>query len=270
MKTIDLTKIKKHPSQNHTSKGNQPKWFINNEWYKADHMGYEALSEYIVSEFLKKSNVSDFVSYELIKINDGNSEKTGCVSKNFKKNNEMLIPLERLHRAYFGKGLADALSEFSEAEEKITYTVKFIEETTGLSDVGEYFSIMLEIDAFFLNEDRHTNNIAVIRNEDTKEFKLAPIFDNGLSLLSDLNDYPLDTDIYESISKVKAKPFDTDFNIQLDTAEGLYGSHLKLDIKRSDIYKIFGNLKSWYPDEIIDRAQRIVFEQFRKYSGLFL
>ena len=49
MEFIDLTKFEKEPINNHTSKGNQPKWHIGDNWYKADHMGYEALSEYVVS-----------------------------------------------------------------------------------------------------------------------------------------------------------------------------------------------------------------------------
>ena len=45
------------------------------------------------------------------------------------------------------------------------YTVDFIEQTTGLTGVGAYLTMLLELDSFFLNEDRHTNNLAVIRNE---------------------------------------------------------------------------------------------------------
>lgn len=50
---------------------------------------------------------------------------------------------------------------------------------------------MLEIDAFFLNEDRHTNNIAVQYNAADDTYALCPLFDNGLSLLADTNmDFP--------------------------------------------------------------------------------
>ena len=66
MQVIDLTEIEKEKIENHTSKGNQPKWHIKNKWYKADHMGYEALAEYVVSELLKKSDIGDFVDYHLI------------------------------------------------------------------------------------------------------------------------------------------------------------------------------------------------------------
>lgn len=269
MQAIDLTNIKKEKIENHTSKGNQPKWHIGNKWYKADHMGYEALVEYIASQLLKKSNVADFVEYDLIKIKYDNKESFGCVSVDFKDDNEILIPLEKLHRQYFGFGLADAIAKKETVQDKISYTVNFVEDITGLNEVGKYFATMIAIDAFFLNEDRHTNNIAVLRNEKTKKYRLAPIFDNGLSLLSDTNDYPFDKDVYDNISTVKAKPFDINFDEQLNAAEELYGTHLKFHFTRSDIYKIMDELKLIYDEEIIHRVEKIVLEQMRRYQYLF-
>ncbi len=38
--------------------------------------------------------------------------------------------------------------------------------------------LTLERDAFSLNEDRHTNNIAVITDEDMSTFRFCAIFDN--------------------------------------------------------------------------------------------
>ncbi len=38
-----------------SSKGNQNKWCENGKWYKVDGLGYEALSEVVVSHLLKKS-----------------------------------------------------------------------------------------------------------------------------------------------------------------------------------------------------------------------
>lgn len=90
---------------------------------------------------------------------------------------------------------------------------------------------------FFLNEDRHTNNLAVIRNEKTGKFRLCPIFDHGLALLSDLNDYPMDQNIYDSIRRVHAKPFDVDLDAQVEAAEELYGTQLRFSFVRRDISK---------------------------------
>ena len=269
MDIINLDAVEQEPIQGHTSKGDQPKWQLDGKWYKADHMGYEALAEVLVSQLLKQSNVPDFVEYEPVLIQYQGKETPGCVSKNFRRKDEMLVPFERLHRAYKGRGLAAALGGINEPRERIRYTVDFIEQTTGLTGMGEYLTLLLELDSFFLNEDRHTNNLAVIRNEKTKEFRLCPIFDNGLALLSDLNDYPLDKDVYDCIRRVRAKPFDMDFDVQVEATEELYGSQLKFSFARHDIPKMLDAVRELYSSTVIARVEQTVYEQMRKYPVYF-
>jgi hypothetical protein len=60
-------------------------------------------------------------------------------------------------------------------------------------EVSRQIAQMLAFDAFILNEDRHTNNILFLFDPISENWSLAPIFDNGLSLLSDVKDYPLGT-----------------------------------------------------------------------------
>ena len=165
MKNVDLNDAVREPISGHTSKGDQPKWQVGQKWYKADHMGYEALAEVVVSKLLEKSNVPDLVSYQPVLIGYQNQELQGCVSTNFRRKNESLIPLERLHRTYHGRGLAQTIGGMTEVADRIRYTVEFVGRVTGLTVVGPYLTTMLELDCFFLNEDRHTNNLAVIRNE---------------------------------------------------------------------------------------------------------
>ena len=161
------------------------------------------------------------------------------------------------------------IGKMASTQERICYTVNFVERETGLTGVGEYLTLLLELDAFFLNEDRHTNNIAVIRDEETMRFKLCPIFDNGLALLSDLNDYPAEKDMYDCIQHVHAKPFSTDFDEQAEAAESLYGAQLKLYFNHKDVVQALQPLAELYPTEILNRAERVVFEQMRKYQAYF-
>ena len=270
MNKINLDAIAQEPIQGHTSKGDQPKWQLNGEWYKADHMGYEALAEVLVSELLGRSNVTSFVAYKPVWIEHGGKTFPGCVSKNFRAKDEMLVPFERLHRAYQGgHGLSETIAAMPDAAARIRYTVDFIEQTTGLTGVGPYLTTLLEIDAFFLNEDRHTNNLAVIRDERSGKFRLCPVFDNGLALLSDLNDYSLDADIYSCIDRVRAKPFSLDFDEQVEAANELYGSFLKFTFTKQDVRSILESAETFYPETILRRVQSIVFEQMRKYSIFF-
>jgi len=269
MERIDLNTTALEPIQGHTSKGDQPKWQRDGKWYKADHMGYEALAEVVVSQLLKKSNVAEFVEYKPVLIDYDGKELAGCVSDSFRGKDEMLVPFERLHRAYQGIGLANALAKYYEPIDKIRYTVDFVEQVTGLKNVGAYLTMMLEIDAIFLNEDRHTNNLAVIRNEKTKQYRLCPVFDNGLALLSDLNDYSIDEDIYTCIGKVQAKPFDRSFDAQMEAAEELYGTQLRLQFDRRDVQDVLVTVPELYDGPIIDRVERVLGEQMRKYKGYF-
>ena len=269
MVRINLDAIEQEPILGHTSKGDQPKWQLDGKWYKADHMGYEALAEVVVSQLLKQFNVPDFVEYRPVLIQYQGKEIPGCVSKNFRRKDEMLVSFERLHRTYKGRGLAAALGGINKPQGRIRYTIDFIEQTTGLTGVGKYLTLLLELDSFFLNEDRHTNNLAVIRNEKTKEFRLCPIFDNGLALLSDLNDYPLDKDVYDCIRCVRAKPFDLDFNVQVEAAEELYGMQLNLSFSRKEVSKELKFVTELYGEKIYCRVEQVLFEQMRKYQVYF-
>ena len=240
MQVIDFTSADRIMSEGHTSKGDQPKWKQSGNWYKADHMGYEALSEIIVSRLLTWSNADDFVVYQPVFIHYNDKVIPGCSSHDFMRKDEMLIPFERLHRA-----------------------------VTNLTGVGAYLTAILELDCLTLNEDRHTNNLAVLRNEETKEFRLCPIFDNGLSLLSDLNDYPLTDDLYTCIERVQAKPFDSDHVEQVTAAEQLYGRQLTFRISHEELRSELNLLSEAYSPDILQRAERVLLEQKRKHSWLF-
>lgn len=269
MKIINVDDQLKIENLNHSSKGDQPKWLIKNQYYKADHMGYESLSEYLVSELLKSSNITNFVEYTPVTIKYNGKELIGCESKNFLKKGEELFTFERLHRAYTGKELYKTVWQMNDVKDRIVYTIDFIEKVTDLKNVGEYLITIAEIDMLFLNEDRHFNNLSVIRNQ-KNEFRLSPIFDNGLSFLSDTRiDYPLGTDIYQAISKINAKPFSTDFDTQTDILEQLYGTQLTICTDKNQIRDLIDDLTELYPVDIINRVTTIVLEQMRRYGIYF-
>ena len=47
---------------------------------------------------------------------------------------------------------------------------------------------MLVFDFLILNRDRHGANIEILRNRNNKEYRMAPLFDHGLSLLFNCDD----------------------------------------------------------------------------------
>ena len=260
--------IRKNDRQ--SSKGNQLKWEDNGIWYKADYTGYEGLAEYISSHLLKKSTLAEkeYVLYDLEKIKYKENIYTGAKSASFLKEGWQLITLERLFKNFFGESLYISIYRIADHKERLRFLVNQVERLTGLKHFGIYLNKLFTIDAFFLNEDRHTHNIAVLMNE-KGEFAYCPIFDNGAGLLADTTmDYPLQGDVYELMRRPQAKTICTDFDEQLDISEELYGVNMKFEFTEKDVRKLLEGVTE-YSQEEKRRVERIICAQIRKYSYLF-
>lgn len=252
-----------------SSKGNQLKWFENDKWYKADYLGYESLSEYLVSRLLEKTNTPGVVRYTPAMLSFEGKSYLGCVSPNFLREGEELISLEKLFRKYRNISLSKKIAEMEDVEERIGYVVEEVQSITGLLDFGKYLCRLLEIDAFFLNEDRHMNNIA-LRYRAGNGFRECPVFDNGAALLSDVKIlYPLDKDIEECMKEIEAKPFSRDFDEQMDAAEELYGQQLRLHFTKKDVTDAVSEVSGYYTDDVLARVEEVIFQQMRKYQYLW-
>ena len=267
---IELFDTDKKNINRKSSKGNQLKWNRDNIWYKADYTGYEGLSEYVISHLLMSSslNKSEYVIYDQEQIKYKSSVFMGVSCKDFLKPGEQLITLERLFQSTFGTGLNNMIYHIQEHEERLKFITEKTQEITGIDDFGKYMAKLLTIDAFFLNEDRHTHNIAVIIGAEGK-YHTCPIFDQGAGLLADTAmDYPLNSDVYELMDSVNAKTFCQNFDEQLEIAEQLYGTGIHFYFTKNDVNNILKSTIGYEP-KIIDRVRDIIFEQMRKYGYLF-
>ena len=135
-------------------------------------------------------------------------------------------------------------------EERIEYVLRFIEQSCGL-DVSDYLRKIIMLDMLVLNEDRHLNNLAVIFKED--HFICAPIFDNGVSLLTANQSVNWNFSIEENVKRVIARPFS--------------GSHERM-------YEYFGKGFSldcqaafkWLDEEPESREKEVLEYQLRRYE----
>lgn len=253
-----------------SSKGNQLKWENNGTWYKADYTGYEGLAEYMISHLLEKSTLSEneFVRYDLEKIKYGTVIYNGVKSDNFLSEDWQIITLERLFKNFSGESLYRTLYRIPEHEERLKFLVQQVERMTGLQNFGAYMNKLLTIDAFFLNEDRHMHNIAVLMNG-KGDYAYCPIFDNGAGLLADTTmDYPLSGDVYVFMDKVQSKTISSEFDEQLDISESLYKMNLKFNFTKKDVSGLVASAET-YPEEVRKRVETILFAQMRKYKYLF-
>ena len=190
-----------------SSKGDQSKWLVKEKWIKQNTRGYEDIAEYVASLILKAStlNPSQYVLYEPCKIQfDHGQVRKGCYSLDFRGREQQEISLERLFEKHF-ESTGDILEDTKlSTAEKIVQIVEKVQLFTGLN-IMLPLTRMLAFDALILNEDRHTNNLLFLYNYKLDKWKLAPMFDHGLSLLSDVKDYPLGVDIEYFKTKSEGK-----------------------------------------------------------------
>lgn len=287
MKTIEVFGENIEIGSGHSSKGNQMKWEQDGWWYKADAFGYESLAETVISRLLKVSSLyaapEHLVEYEPVNIKYKGETYRGCRSRNFRAKKEELVPLERLYRSHTGFGLAKQLAHIYDVKERIRHTEELVRNVTGMEDFGIYLAKLLEIDAFFLNEDRHTNNIALLYDTVTKKYRLCPFFDMGLSLFSNTREeYPFEKTFQECREKICAKPFSRDFDEQLDVVNELYGCHLKFDFSAGRITDVLEELRPecslseredgtecGYTEQEFKRVEEVLRYQAGKYKYMF-
>ncbi|MDO5339560.1 MAG: hypothetical protein Q4E78_05545 [Eubacteriales bacterium] len=253
-----------------SSKGNQLKWENEGIWYKADYTGYEGLAEYVISHLLKLTNLNEdeYVLYEQEQIKYKRQIYNGVKSRTFIDEDWQIITLERLFKNVYNESLTNVLWHMSDVKERLEFLVNSVKNITGLNNFGEYICRLFTIDAFFLNEDRHMHNIAVLMNGKGR-YKYCPVFDNGAGLLSDTTmDYPMGQDTYQMISEVKSKSVSQDFDEQLDVAENLYGQNLHFLFTKKNVSDIVNNA-DMYPLEERKRVELIIYSQMNKYQYLF-
>ena len=260
-----------------SSKGNQEKWYdqVSDRWYKLDQFGYEALAETVISTVLEQSNIQTdtpftFVRYHMERLRVHGRERTGCSSKNFLQPGQALITINRLLSSYLGKPLREKLVRLPSDKKRIAYLAEATAELTGLELFPQYLTLLFEVDALFCNDDRHLNNIAVI--EQNGKFDYCPIFDNGAGLLSNTQLSQMDILPPALISALQARPFNTTFTRQMNTARSLYGTQLVMPkLTTSDIREVLGPVLNYYPQRdrgiMTDRVETCILIRQRKLQG---
>ena len=126
-----------------------------------------------------------------------------------------------------------AVNRLPNLQSRLAWLVEQVERLTGLDRFGTYLTLLFEVDMLFGNEDRHLNNIAVLRCGDG--FDYCPIFDFGAGLLSNTRDYPMEIEPDALVRQLKAQPMKTGFVRQVHAAQNLYGPQLRCDFAEKEI-----------------------------------
>lgn len=256
-----------------SSKGNQEKWLEDGYWYKLDQFGYEALAEAMTSKLLEFSNIEKetpftFVRYEMQIINLHGFERVACISKNFLKKNQSIITVNTLFKKHSDISIKKKLARLPSDKKRVEYLANTISEITGLKEFPRYLTLLFEIDSLILNDDRHLNNIAVIKTENGYDY--CPIFDNGAGLLSNMQILRTDIEPKGLMKSLTASPFSMTFNRELKTTRALLGSVLELPrFSRDNLKEMLSPLLEYYPKRdrgiITDRVIECILERQKQH-----
>lgn len=243
------------------SKGDQSKWGVGSKWIKADTQGYEGLAEEFSSLFLSCIDDIDYVPYFSCRILKNNGEElVGCYSESmFKNKEESFITFHKLYEQH-GIIYEDTL-KYKSTEDKIVSTIDFIKKNFNV-DITYYLLNILYIDKIILNEDRHPSNLGLIKNIKTNEYRLAPIFDNGLGFLARNNEWGK-VPIHVAERNIKFEPFG---NKQVGVLSKLYDNKLVIDKDLLD-EKIRNYTNSLYGMDIVEKVKKLLVKNLLSQEG---
>lgn len=269
-------------------RGNQGKWILNGAFYKADEYGYEAAAEYLTTEILRQSNMTDYVPYVIVPhgYSQAGIAKHCCMSPDFLALNPGCreLTLYEFLQSHLSEeqleGLMDPHSKFHARHtlaETIAPVVELVESKTGLSDFGGYITAIMELDALIRNDDRHINNISLLQLPNGL-WKTAPVFDNGSSFGARDKD-PTVGSVHGITGpwlfnearyyKVGARPFSSSFEKQVKACRQLYGSRLQIK-EDIDLTDAFARISEVYGKAVAERMESVWKISRAKYSDLFV
>ena len=233
-----------------SSKGNQEKWREGGRWYKLDLFGYEGLAETVASRLLKHTNLGElgfsFVPYRMEQLEVHRRKRTGCSSPDFLREGEAILTLAELFRKGVGPNWQAQVSRLPNLASRVRWMADTTRQLTGLDRFGEYLTALFEADMLFGNEDRHLNNIAVLRRGGG--FAYCPFFDFGAGLLSNTQLSRMDIEPAALIAALKARPFLTTFTRQRNAARSLFGPQLRMPRQTAaEIREVLSPALEFYP-----------------------
>lgn len=135
---------------------------VGNRYYKLDTRGYESIAEVVADELLNCIKGLEHVPYYLERVKVNGVIKDACYSESIISNSETLISIYDLlddEDGYFWYSYGE-----KSPDERVRMIVEGILKSTGISSLS-MLSNIVKFDYIIRNEDRHFNNISVIKSK---------------------------------------------------------------------------------------------------------
>ena len=213
-------------------------------------IGHECVNELIAGRLLTILGI-EHLKYQLIHadiiVNEQKIETYLCASEDFKQRFEDKVALDVYYEL-----------EHEPGESPLAFCIR-----NGWAD---YIYKMLVADFLLLNRDRHGANIEVLRNTRKKTIRLAPIFDNGLSLLFSCHDENA-VDAFDVMQNWAIQCFvgsrSAQENLKLIPPDALPSLNL---LKESDRETILSGLNSVLPQPWLDKIWDMIDRRWKFYE----
>ena len=213
-------------------------------------IGHECVNELIAGRLLTILGI-EHLKYQLIHadiiVNEQKIETYLCASEDFKQRFEDKVALDVYYEL-----------EHEPGESPLAFCIR-----NGWAD---YIYKMLVVDFLLLNRDRHGANIEVLRNTRKKTIRLAPIFDNGLSLLFSCHDENA-VDAFDVMQNWAIQCFvgsrSAQENLKLIPPDALPSLNL---LKESDRETILSGLNSVLPQPWLDKIWDMIDRRWKFYE----
>lgn len=225
-------------------------YFKLSDYNKMDQsFGHECVNEIIVDRLLDILGI-EHVKYYLINseivLDDKNIETYLCASYDFKEKDEVKSPLDSFYEL---------------KKQSVEEILEFCERYGFLETIHK----MMIIDYIILNRDRHGANIEVLYNEKKGEYRIAPLFDHGLSFFCKTEDDELDE--IDVMEKRKTNSF-IGSRFLVDNLKLIKNMPRLNFLTKKDKNIIFQDLEGIISKKRIDKTWEMIWERWCYYESM--
>lgn len=206
-------------------------------WVKRDRAGYEALAAVLSSRVIRALGFSTVEYRPCFLAVNRYDVVTACVSDNFASPPFTIINIGKLLEQVSSNQLLHDIASLDFSFERLDYVCKalkgIIPEDVLLNGMAE----CIWLDSVILNTNRSFYNMLLANEGDYWKFIN---FGYGASLLSDIEEFPMEAPIQSLMHQASAKPFSTSFSCQLGLfptrLPKKYNADLSIDISDLPMY----------------------------------
>lgn len=215
--------------------------------------------------------VLDFswVSYHMERFEVHRHQRNGCSGPNFLQEDQSLLTLAELFRKGIGPGWKAQVSRTPNLKSRVQWLVEQTKRITELTQFGQCLTTLWEADMLFGNEDRHLNNIAVLRGKEGFAHCLSLTLERDCCPTHGI--IPWTSPPKALVGQLQAQPLRTTFARQVHAAQELYGPQLQWAFKQEDVEAPVEEPLSYYAQRdvplIRDRVKTFLNLQQKKLKA---